>query len=272
MVLDFHGNPATAGLAVFSDGNHHMALEAVVRAFVEAHPDVGDVFYTTTPPAPLVDAALGNGLAVGNLHISRKPDVFIGPGPILDGLVDAGIMEGHAPFAESRGNVILVRKDNPKGIKSVADLLSDAVTLACSNPVTEKASYVVYRDTLTGLAGNKEEAEALATKISVEGAHTVHSRTIHHREVPQLLANASADAAIVYYHLALRYTRIFPDVFDMVDLGGVPDGERREENKVTRYHVGRVGKGNQWGSRFVSFLKSSTAQHLYEEHGLQPLS
>ena len=31
-VLDFHGDPHRAGLAIFSDGNHHMALEAVVRA------------------------------------------------------------------------------------------------------------------------------------------------------------------------------------------------------------------------------------------------
>ena len=86
IALDFHGDPAKAGLAIFSDGNHHMALEAVVRAFIERYPDVGDVFYTTTPPAPLVDALLGDGLVIGNLRITRKPEVFIGPGPMLDGL------------------------------------------------------------------------------------------------------------------------------------------------------------------------------------------
>jgi hypothetical protein len=136
LVLDFHGDPATAGLALFSDGNHHMALEASVRAFLASYPEVGDVFYTTTPPMPLVDALKGDGLVVGNLRISRKPDVFIGPDNILDGLVDAGFMTRHVPFAESRGNVILVRKGNPKGITSVVDLLSDDVTVACSNPPT----------------------------------------------------------------------------------------------------------------------------------------
>lgn len=270
IVLDFHGDPATAGLAVFSDGNHHMALEAAVRAFVETYPSVGDVFYTTTPPAPLVDAVLGKGLAIGNFHISRKPDVFIGPGPVLDGLVQAGVMDKHMPFAQSRGNVILVRKGNPKRITSVADLLSPEVTLACSNPVTEKASFIVYRDTLAGLA-DAGDADALVAKLSVEGPCTVHSRTIHHREVPELLANAVADAAIVYYHLALRYTRIFPDIFDMVSLGGVPDGVRRKENQITRYHVGIVGNGDGWNSRFVSFLQDKTAQRLYEKHGLEPL-
>ena len=152
LVLDFHGDPATAGLAVYSDGNHHMALEASVRAFLAANPAVVDVFYTTTPPAPLVDALKGDGLVLGNLRISRKPDVFIGPGNILDGLVDARLITRHVPFAESRGNVILVRKGNPKDIASVSDLLSDDVTVACSNPVTEKASYAVYAEAARGLA------------------------------------------------------------------------------------------------------------------------
>ena len=129
LALDFHGDPITAGLALFSDGNHHMALEATVRAFLAANPQVGDVFYTTTPPAPLVDALKGDGLALGNLRISRKPDVFIGPDNILEGLVEDGLVAGHVPFAESRGNVLLVRKGNPKGIDSIADLLSDDVTL-----------------------------------------------------------------------------------------------------------------------------------------------
>ena len=56
-VLDFHGDPCTAGLAVYSDGNHHMALEASVRAFLDAHQQVGDVFYTTTPPARIISTA-----------------------------------------------------------------------------------------------------------------------------------------------------------------------------------------------------------------------
>ena len=35
-----------------------------VRAFLAANPDVVDVFYTTTPPAPLVDALKGNGIVM----------------------------------------------------------------------------------------------------------------------------------------------------------------------------------------------------------------
>ncbi|MDH3948029.1 MAG: substrate-binding domain-containing protein, partial [Gammaproteobacteria bacterium] len=241
LVLDFHGDPAIAGLAVFSDGNHHMALEASVRAFLAANPAVVDVFYSTTPPAPLVDALKGDGLVLGNLRISRKPDVFIGPGNILDGLVDASLITRHVPFAESRGNVILIRKGNPKGITSVSDLLSDDVTVACSNPVTEKASYAVYAEAARGLAREAgTDGNAVVEKLSTAGPKTVHSQIIHHREVPELIGAGHADAAIIYYHLALRYTRIFPDIFELVDIGGVLSGERSLTNPTTRYHIGLV--------------------------------
>jgi hypothetical protein len=269
LVLDFHGDPATAGLAVFSDGNHHMALEASVRAFLAANPDVGDVFYTTTPPAPLVAALKGDGLVLGNLRISRKPDVFIGPGNILDGLVDAGFITQHVPFAESRGNVILVRKGNPKGINSVVDLLSDDVTVACSNPVTEKASYAVYAEAAGGLAWEAgTDGNAVVAKLSTAGPKTVHSQIIHHREVPELIGAGHADAAVIYYHLALRYTRIFPDIFELVDMGGVLSGKSSPANTTTRYHIGVVADGGKWGAPFVSFMQSNTVKRLYEEHGL----
>lgn len=268
-VLDFHGDPMTAGLALFSDGNHHMALEAAVQAFLAANPEVGDVFYTTTPPAPLVDALKGSGLAIGNLRISRKPDVFIGPGDILDGLVDDGFVNRHEPFAESRGNVLLVRKGNPKGIVSVADLLSDDVTLTCSNPVTEKASFSVYKEAICNLARDAGvDEDAIATKLSVAGPSTVHSQVIHHREVPELIGAGHADAAMIYYHLALRYARIFPELFEFVDIGRVLSGQRIDGNPTTRYHVGLVGGGGAWGEQFVAFMQGDVAQELYEDHGL----
>ncbi len=234
---------------------------------------MGDVFYTTTPPAPLVDALKGDGLVLGNLRISRKPDVFIGPGNILDGLVDAGFMIGHAPFAESRGNVILVRKGNPKGIHSIADLLSDDVTMACSNPVTEKASYAVYAEAASGLAQEiGADRKALLAKLSTAGPRTVHSQIIHHREVPELIGAGYADAAVIYYHLALRYTRIFPDIFELVDPGSVLSGKRSPNNPTTRYHIGLVADGGQWGKPFVAFMQGETVQQLYEEHGLVGIS
>lgn len=272
LVLDFHGDPATAGVAVFSDGNHHMALEACVRAFADTNPGVGDVFYTTTPPGLLVDALRGDGLAVGNLRITRKPDVFIGPSNILDDLAQDGFVKSHSAFAQSQGTVLLVRKGNPKGITTLTDLLSDDVILTCSNPQTEKASFAVYHEAVRLLADDAGvDEKAIVTKLTVAGPRTVHSQLIHHREVPELIAAGLADAAVIYYHLALRYSRVFPDIFEFVDIGGLELDKADSRHPITRYHIGVVGDGGEFGEAFVRFMHKQAAKKLYREHGLRPL-
>ncbi|NQU60855.1 MAG: substrate-binding domain-containing protein [Rhodospirillales bacterium] len=272
--LDFHGDPLRAGLVVYSDGNHHMALEESVAQFLAANPDVVDVFYTTTPPGPLV-AAVGQGvLHIGNLALSLRPDVFIGPGNVLDKLIDSGAMESHRAFMQSRGNVLLVAKDNPKGISGIAGLMERDVTIAISNPKTEKPSFQVYSDTLAALASEAGFDGAALAKLLAEGGgedggRVRYSTVIHHREVPELLASGQADVAMVYYHLALRYCRIFPDVFDLVALGGSFDDPRPgPEHQITRYHIGLVGDGGDWGAAFLDFMMGSQAGDIYQSHGL----
>lgn len=86
--LDFHGDPLAAKLVVFSDGNHHMALEACCKAFCKRYPEVADIFYATTPPKVILESVLQGGLMLGNLHLNIKPDVFISPSDILAKLVN----------------------------------------------------------------------------------------------------------------------------------------------------------------------------------------
>ena len=83
LVLDFHGNPATAGLAVFSDGNHHMALEAVVRAFLAANPKADYV----------IDAIVGdaNGNFPPQIKFSEDGKWGHGPAGITEGPVQARV-------------------------------------------------------------------------------------------------------------------------------------------------------------------------------------
>jgi ABC-type molybdate transport system substrate-binding protein len=271
--LDFHGDPKAAKLVVFSDGNHHMALGECVARFLAANPDADDVFYTTTPPGPLVAALEKGALRVGNLTLSLRPDVFIGPGEILDKLVASGVLESHRPFAESRGCALLVRKGNPKKISAAADFLRDDVRIAMSNPQSEKASFQVYAETLEALAIEAgEDGLALRKRLSA-GDGVVFSKVIHHREVPEIIAAGGADVAVVYYHLALRYVRIFPDAFDMVALGGtVDEPQPGPAHRITRYHLGLLGEGGDWGGAFAGFMTGADAKAIYEIHGLRHLA
>lgn len=269
--LDFHGDPVKAPLVVFSDGNHHMALEAAIQEFARAHPRIEDIFYATTPPGVLVRLLREGGLNLGNLSLSVRPHIFISPAAILEQLVEAGYVQHHEPFMESRGNVLLIKKGNPKRITQLADLLREEVRLFISNPATERASYEVYRDTLLGLA-KTEGLNSRAVEDLLEGRNgRIHfGERIHHREAPQALADGQADVALIYYHLALRYTRIFPDDFEFIPLGGTPDDPQpAPANLCTQYHIGLVDDGGEWGKRFLEHMWSDKVTEVYAAHGLR---
>jgi len=269
LCLDFHGDPREAGVSVFSDGNHHMALAEALQGFYQNHPEVRDIFYATTPPGVLVSALAAGGFSLGNLFLSARPDLFISPAPVLDQLVAKGLMATHEPFMRSRGNVLLVNAGNPKSIVHARDLARTDVRLFLSNPGTESASYQVYAETLA------RHARALGITfdfLQPDGAgRVVYGERIHHREAPQALFDGRADVAVLYYHLALRYTRIFPGSFEIVALeGGVGSPPAAGPNDVvTVYHLGLVGPGGVWGARLRDFLQSEPVTDIYRYHGLE---
>jgi len=263
LCLDFHGNPLTAKLVVFSDGNHHMALEACCQAFLQRCPEIVDIFYATTPPKVILQSVLQGGVLMGNLHLNIMPQVFISPSNIVDTLIQKKFMTEHRAFAKSSGNVLLVKKGNPKSISRIADLLREDVQLTISNPVTEAASYEVYQQTLLNMAQEQGlDVNAIAALINKDSTKVVFGQSIHHREVPQTIFSGAADVAMVYYHLALRYTRIFPDDFEIIEI-------ETNAQVYTDYHIGLINNGGEWGAAFLDFMLSEDAVKIYTEHGLQ---
>ena len=266
--LDFHGDPVRAQLVVFSDGNHHMALRECLDCFIGKYDDLENIFYATTPPGPIVNMLKLGGLQLGNLSINVEPDVFISPPNILDSLVNQGFMPSHTPFVQNRGNVLLVKKGNPKQISKASNIMDENVRLFISHPENEKASYTAYYDTLKALVTDLDpDQDFLQEKISQ--GQVLFGECIHHREAPQAVAEGSADVAPIFYHLALRYVRIFPDYFDIVPLGGsVKDPIPLPGNVVGTTSVGLIGDGGAWGSKLLEYLVSIEAMKIYESHGL----
>jgi hypothetical protein len=265
LCLDFHGDPGAA-LVVYSDGNHHMALRECLAVFARRHPEAGEPFYATTPPSVLLVLLDAGRLRLGNLVIAARPHVFISPPQILDQVVAKGAMAAHVPFARSRGNVLLVRGGNPAGIRSLADLNRPDVWLFLPNPEREAVSYKVYRETLAGLA----RRQGVALDVLANGGRVVHGERIHLREAPEAVAAGRADAALVYYHLALRYTRVFPEYFEFVSLDGTPENPS-PENVITRLHAGLIGDGGAYGHALLDFLLGREAAAIYAHHGLARL-
>lgn len=262
--LDFHGDPRTARLVVFADGNHHMALAEALALFRSRHPLINDIFYATTPPRVIVDALKSGALLLGNLTLSIKPHAFVSPAPVLERLRKDGYVREDAPFATSRGSVLLVRKGNPKRIAGAADLAREEVRIFLSNPVTETVSHEVYATTLRRISARDGlNFDFLDTAPGVL-PRMVYGDCIHHREAPQALADDRADVAVIFYHLALRYTRIFPALFEIVTLTGDDDPAQ----VISTLHVGVVGDGGEWGGRLREFMLSDEVAAVYRHHGL----
>jgi hypothetical protein len=271
-ILDFHGDPSAADLVVFSDGNHHMALEPSLRLFREIHPQIGEIFYTTTPPGPILDLLRDGRLKIGNFILSVAPHVFLSPPHVLDNLVKEGRMADHRPFVRNRGSVLLVRKGNPKQIACAGDLAREDVRLFLSNPVTETVSYRGYVDTLKTL-GAMEGCDMAFLETTVSTGRIHFGQSIHHREAPQAVASYIVDVAIVYYHLALRYVRVFPEQFEMIPLGGAVDAPEPAPGNVIGFtHAGLIGDGGPWGRRCLEFLFTREVADIYAAHGLDAIS
>mgnify|MGYP006295952393 FL=1 len=270
--LDFHGDPLRSELVVFSDGNHHMALRDCLDAFLEQNSNISGIFYATTPPGPLVQLLKDGALNLGNLLIRIKPHVFISPANVLDRLIADKYMAEHFPFVQNQGNVLLVKKGNPKNIKEISDLISDDIRLFISNPKTEQSSYSAYYDTLKALtSGSDNESDFLERKI--KQGQLLYGSCIHHREAPQAIAADKADVAVIFYHLALRYLRIFPNLFELIPLGGsLQTPEPWPGNVIGKTHMGLIEDGGKWGQKLISFLSSKQAKDIYKTHGLLPAS
>jgi hypothetical protein len=268
-VLDFHGDPLGAGAVVFSDGNHHMALEETLRAFVAEQPEVGDVFYVTLPPSVLLPLLEGGILRLGNLCLPVQPHVFISPMEVLETLVDRGRVQHLRRFARSRGCALLVNRGNPCGVSGVHDLFRTEVRLFISNPERERASFSVYSETLHQLAQAAGfDADTLTARLASGHPNCMHGQRVHHREAPAALAAGRADVAVLYHHLALRYVRAFPDRFEMVPLPGSAESGPFPQHVVTTYGVGLVEAGGTWGARLHEFVLGQQAAAIYRAHGL----
>ena len=74
------------------------------------------------PPVALAQIK-NQSLQIGNLSATCKPSLVVATGAVIEKLEKAGYTEGPAyPLYQDRGIVILVKKGNPKNIRSVWDL------------------------------------------------------------------------------------------------------------------------------------------------------
>lgn len=259
-LFDLHGLITSSDLVLSTEGNYHPALHDVWPLFLskfEGRPP-HNCIYTTSPPI-VVEQIQNRTLQFGNLYISSMPSVAVASRFVMTKLARSGYDDGHVyPLYRDRGAVMLVKKGNPKQVRSVWDLGRKDVRLVTPNPLSEPGSFGNYLSTLYGIASHDKHPPAHLTADRLidlifnntcgDSYKWLAGARIHHRDLPWSVAYGRADAALILYHLGLFTAQTFPDIFDVVPLGGTLADPRPLEGTCinTRFMVRIRG---DWSAR-----------------------
>ena len=267
VMLDFHGNPIAAPLSIFSDGNHHMALRESLSTFAKQHLENEELFYLTLPPHVLTQIIQQQTIQLGNINLTLKPDVVIGPLGFVETQAKRLGFCPATPFAKSLGNSFLMRKDLNVTIQSFRQLMDSDLRLFISNPNREKASFDVYWESLQRFAHaegiSQDDVDAW---FQLDNPRLVFGEHVHHREAPEALALNNADISLLYHHLALRYTRIFPQHFVLSHVAQSGQDDCSDSHIRTQYFIS--ANDTSLAQSLFNFMVSETTEKIYRHHGL----
>lgn len=232
-------------LILSTSGNYHMALTEFWYDYFLPRYKLSNWFFSTSPPIG-VEQTVNSALSYSNVALLCSPHLAVGPKAVMEELQQKDLIEGEPiPLFTNKGNVLLVKKGNPKQIQSIWDLARPEVRVATSNPYTEAGSFGNYASSIYNIAlqdKGEEKAKSLFQAIfGKESQKWVVGKRIHHREVPHLIYKNQADVSIVFYHLAQYFVKSFPDEFEIVPLGGSVDNPQPLlGNKVAKLFIVRI--------------------------------
>jgi len=271
-----------------------MALREIWQVYLKKNArdlDIKTWYYTTSPPISPKQIT-NKTVQFGNLNLNCVPQVAVGPKKLIKKLISQGATDGKpVKIIKNYGNVILVKKGNPKNIKSVWDLGRKDVTLVMPNPKMEAGSFGNFSGSIYNIAKNDPNlpagmtAEKLFDRIfnsdqsgcgkTAKKCSWVSDKRIMHREQPWAVHSVNADAGVIFYHLALYFIRTFPDKFEIVVLGGTSGKPKPVKgNKVGVLQAVRV-KGNwsakqkQAQEKLMEALQSGDFTSILTKHGIQ---
>jgi hypothetical protein len=285
-IHDLHASLSACDLVLSSEGNYHPALRDIWPIFLAKFGErpLHNWVYTTSPPValPQLDHHI---VQVGNLYLRCRPQAVVASGKVITRLEEAGHTEGqpHALYRD-QGSVILVKKGNPKDIRSVWDLGRKDVQYVSPNPDLEPGAFGNYLATIHDIADNDlyPPQGMTATKLidlifngaSGNLCKWLAGPRIHHRDLPWSISFGRADAGVILYHLGLYVAQTFPDKFDIVPLGGtVASPQPLKGTTIETRYVVRI-KGD-WTPRqvearekLVQTLLSADFTKILENRGM----
>ena len=260
-LADFHGDPMTSKLSLFVGGNYFFAMAPLVKAFETLHPEFkGRMYWETIPPGLLVKQIRNGGtITSGNMTWTVEADAYFAGYDKIKQLVKDGLLEGPAVPYVTNTLTIMLPKDNPARIASLADLGKPGVRLVMPNPEYEGIARQI-KASLTKAGGEALAKAVYEDKVANGEAILTH---IHHRQTPLYLMLGRADAGVTWQSEAMfqeqagrpiTHVEIPPDV------------------NTTAVYAGAVVAGAPHpdaAKLWLEFIRSPDALKIFESYGFK---
>ena len=205
--------------------------------------------------------AVQNGLAADVVTFSLEPD--------MTKLVDAGLVardwnaDPHKGMITDSVVVFVVRKGNPKHIRTWDDLVKPGIEVIEPNPFTSGgARWNIMAAYGAQLQAGKTPTQAEAYLLELFRHVPVQDKSA--REALQTFIGGKGDVMLAYENEAINAQQKEQPV-DYV----VPDTTILIENPIA---VAARSKDPAKATAFVEFLRSEPAQRLYAERGYRPVN
>ncbi|WP_455380734.1 substrate-binding domain-containing protein [Acidihalobacter prosperus] len=259
-VPDIHGDVNNPQLVVFFAGNQYMLVNKLMKDFMKAYPKYKRVVAFTMPPGRLITAMKrGNGILIGNMHVTLKPDILTaGHGSIMHLQHRTHWFSKTEVYAKNK-LAIMVYKGNPKHVKGMKSLARPKLKLCMPNPEWEGIAKHAIIPALNKTGGKTLVNVVYSKKVKDGTTFLTH---IHHRQTPVRIMEHKCAAGVVWYTEAYFHDKIAHHPISIVN---VPSSN----NKVVAYTAGLMKNAPdpKAAHDFMAFMMGHTAQRLYRAYG-----
>jgi sulfate/thiosulfate transport system substrate-binding protein len=236
------------------------AYQQLIPAFQKTEAGRGVRFSQSYGASGDQSRAVQNGLAADVVTLALEPD--------MTRLADAGLVARDWNADEHKGMitnsvvVFVVRKGNPKGIRTWDDLIKPGVEVIEPNPFTSGGA----RWNIMAAYGAQLKAGRTPTQAAdylQELFRHVPVQDKSAREALQTFVGGKGDVMLAYENEAIN-ARQKEQPVDYV----VPDDTILTENPIA---VAARSRNAAAATAFVDFLRSEAAQRIYAERGYRPV-